>query len=209
MLFGNSNYMVARDKHQGKVIRQVHEWVTSLWSFYRKRLKNSLVPWEKAQKCSSTSNSETLRWLTCVQPSINSDAQGEQRRHQTGHSLAKWMQYGSTTWTQGIAHFTDLLGTSLLTSQNKPSFSRGLTCRWTLLITSRCSQNTSWSWHTGDKENSTRRFQVPTPPTLIHIHRKEVRETSQILQENSQTEQLYKPEKTESRQGWSPRTAHD
>lgn len=116
MLFGNSNYIVSRDKHQEKVMGQVHEWVTFLWSFYHKRLKNSFIPWQKAQKCSSTSNPETLWWLTCVQPSINSDAQGKQQRHQTGHKLAKWMQQGSITWTQAIAPFADLLGTSLSAS---------------------------------------------------------------------------------------------
>lgn len=116
VILGNSNYIVARDEHQGQVIGQVHELETLVWSFYHKRLQNTFISWQKAQKHSSTSNPETLRWLTCVHPSISLDAQGKQLKHQARDRLAKWMQNGSTTWTWAIAPSTNLLGTSLSAS---------------------------------------------------------------------------------------------
>lgn len=118
VFWGNRNYIVARDEHQGQVMGQVHEWVTLVWSFYLifripsfpdRTLRNATAP--VTQKHYSD-------WR--VQQRINLDAQGKQLKHQAGDRLAKWMQYGSTTWTQAIAPSTNLLGTSLSASLLTP-----------------------------------------------------------------------------------------
>lgn len=96
------------------------------------RLQNSSIPWQKAQKCSSTTNPETPRWLTRVQSTQILGGNNKGIKQDTDQpsrcNMAAQPGLQPQLLTLNFWHLAFCLAPRI-------SFSSGLTCSWALRIT--------------------------------------------------------------------------